>query len=215
LPPRSTAPPVARSLTLETIVDAASDLVAAEGFDALTMRRLAQRCGVGAMTLYGYVRTKEELLGALANRLLSELELPGDDSPWEEQIAHVFRSVREVFLQHPELIPIAATQRIDGAAAYRGAEVVFRALRNAGLDDRTMISAFDALTSFTIGSAQRETGLTARSAESLPGIRELEADRFENVIMLAGLLVTRDPENDFEVGLKLLILGIATWAKSR
>lgn len=195
-------------LTFDAIVDAAAAIVAAEGFEALSMRKLAARCGVGAMTLYGYVRTKEDVLSALANRFLSELELPepgGTD--WREQIRAVFRGVRRVFLEHPELLPIVASQRLEGVGVYRAAEGVFAALRSAGLGDDGAIAAFDALTSFTIGIAERETGIG--SPNGLPGIRELPAQEFPNVIDLAGLMMTRDPERSFEAGLDLLLMGIA------
>jgi AcrR family transcriptional regulator len=198
---------------LESIVDAAAELVAEEGVDGLSMRKLATRCGVGAMTLYGYVRTKQELLGALANRFFGDLELPKQQGlGWEEQIAEVFRSVRRVFHEHPELVPIVASQRIDGIAAYRGAELVLGALRQAGLTDQDVVSAFDALTSLTIGSVQRETGLNAFGSAGLPSIRDLPREEFANVIGLAGELVTRDADRDFETGLDLVVRGIASRA---
>lgn len=206
-----------RRLTLEAIVDAAAELAAVDGIDALSMRRLARHCDVGAMTLYGYVRTKEELLGALANRFFAGVELPGPEVvSWQDRIAHVFRSVRRVFLEHPELVPIVAAQRIDGIAAYRGAEVVLGALRSAGLGDHDVVGAFDALTSLTIGSVQRETGLNATSAATaMPGVRDLPPEQFRNVISLAGELITRDPERDFETGLDLVIRGIASRSQDR
>jgi AcrR family transcriptional regulator len=189
------------------IVDEAQELVAELGFDALSMRRLASRLGVGAMTLYGYVRTKEELLGALANRYFDEIELPPpENGKWREQVAGVFRAVRRVFLAHPDLLPIAASQRLEGIGVYRGAERVFAALRSAELNDDEVVAAFDALTSFTIGVAERETGI---QAHGLPGVRELDADEFPNVIGLAGALMTRNPERSFEAGLQLLLRGIA------
>jgi AcrR family transcriptional regulator len=197
----------ARLLTLDEIVDAAAELVAADGFEALSMRRLATRLGVGAMTLYGYVRTKEELLGELANRVLAGIELPPARLAWDERVKRILRSVREVFLAHPELIPIVANQRIDGSAAYRGAEVMFDALQQAGVGDESIVSVFDAMVSFTIGSAEREAGLR-RGGQSLPGIRQLEPGLHPHTIRLAGLLATRDPERDFELGLDLLIGGI-------
>jgi hypothetical protein len=159
------------------------------------------------------VRTKEELLAALADRFFNEVELPtGDDGPWDEQLAQVFRSVRRVFLGHPELIPIVATQRLEGIAAYRGAEAVFAALRRAGLGDQEVVNAFDGLTAFTIGSVQRETGMRTRGTGLLPGIRELPPQEFGHVISLAGPLVTRDPERGFEAGLDLLIRGLRSQA---
>jgi AcrR family transcriptional regulator len=206
--PASAAPrQPARLLTLDEIVDAAAELVAAEGFEALSMRRLANGLGVGAMTLYGYVRTKEELLGELANRILAGIEPPPAGLAWSERVKRILRSVREVFLAHPELIPIVANQRIDGSAAYRGAEILFDDLHRAGLGDELIVSVFDAMVSFTIGSAEREAGLR-RGGRSLPGIRQLEPALHPHTIRLAGLLATRDPERDFEVGLDLLIGGI-------
>jgi AcrR family transcriptional regulator len=202
----------ARLLTLDEIVDAAAELVAADGFEALSMRRLATRLGVGAMTLYGYVRTKEELLGELADRVLAEIELPPARLAWGERVKRILRSVREVFLAHPELIPIVANQRIDGSAAYRGAEVMFDALQQAGVGDESIVSVFDAMVSFTIGSAEREAGLR-RGGQSLPGIRQLEPQLHPHTIRLAGLLATRDPERDFELGLDLLIGGLEALAR--
>ena len=70
--------PAAERLTLAAIVDAAAEIVARDGFDGLSMRKLAGHCGVGAMTLYGYVATKDDLLAALADRFLSDVKLPRD-----------------------------------------------------------------------------------------------------------------------------------------
>src|SRR5271168_929085 len=70
-------------LTRGCVVDAAAEIVAAEGYQALSMRRLAARCGVAPMTLYSYIGTKDELLQALMNRVLADNEVPTDPStPW-------------------------------------------------------------------------------------------------------------------------------------
>jgi AcrR family transcriptional regulator len=212
----SSSSPAPERLTLEAIVDAAADLVGREGFDGLSMRKLARRCNVGVMTLYGYVPTKDDLLGALADRLLADLEVPGGEAgDWQEQIRAVFRSVRRVFLEHPELTPIIAAGRVGGTAAYRGAETVFAALRACGLTDAQVLAAFGALTSFTVGSAQREIGVRTPARAALPGIEALSPEEFPHVIALAGPLATRDPEREFEAGLDLLITGIEASKRSR
>jgi AcrR family transcriptional regulator len=195
------------------IVDAAARLIADEGYDALTMRRLARECGVGVMTLYGYFRTKDELLQALADRLFNLVELPDDEAlPWQEHLVRVLRSVRCVFLAHPELLPITATHRLDGTGAYRGAESLFAALQKAGLGGRPLVHAFDALVSFTLGSVQREIGLARSQAGALPGLHRLPRADFPHVIDLAGHLVARDTEAAFDAGLAFLIAGIAAEA---
>lgn len=213
--PRSTSTAPAR-LNLETIVDAAAALIDADGFEALTMRRLADRCEVGVMTLYGYFRTKEELLGALANRSLAEIELPGGDGlTWQEQVMTVFRSVRQTFLDHPELARIVAIQPIDGIAAYRGAEVVFGAFARGGLSDTEAVAAFETLTSFTAGFTLREAARTAEPAhqtDPLRTIRSLPAEDFGHVIGVVGLMAARGGEQQFEDGLALVMAGIAARA---
>lgn len=195
-------------LTRSAVVDAAAELVGEHGFEGLTMRALADRCGVGVMTLYGYVRTREELMRALADRIYDAVELPDPSAlGWRERIASVLRSVRLRFLDNPELVPLVASQRMDGLAAYRGAELVLAALREAGLPDRDVASAFNALSSYTFGSVLREIGLRAHHTPVTLG--ELPIDEFPHVIGLAGLLMARDADRDFEVGLDLLISGVA------
>jgi AcrR family transcriptional regulator len=189
-------------------------LAAIEG---LSMRKLAKACGVGVMTLYGYVPTKDDLLGALADRLLADLDLPAPtDGDWSYRVAAVFHSVRRAFLAHPELVPIVAAHRVDGLSAYRGAEVIFGALREAGLDDGQVVSAFSTLSSYTVGATQREIGLSSRVASrrsTLPGISALPGESFSNVIGLAGRLATRDFDAEFAAGLDLLITGLRGWVE--
>lgn len=199
-------------LSLDLIVDTAQRLVAEEGYEAVSMRRLARELGVGAMTLYGYVRTKEELLEALANRVLVSVEPPRPDAPWQEQVTSVMRSVRAAFLAHPELLPVVGAQRIEGIGAYRGAESLLGALRAAGLGDEQVVHAFDTLVSFTVGFVQREVGVDRGVGDPMPGLRSLPREEFPHVISLAGHLVTRDMESGFEAGLSLLVTGIEGWA---
>ena len=193
---------------LEALVAAAADIASADGIDAVTMRRVAERCGVGVMTIYGYVRTKEDLLAELADRYLAEIELPNPAMRWQDQLVALYCSLREVMLKHPTLAPIIANQRLDRRSAYRGAEVVCAALRVTGMADLDVITSFATLRSFTVGSVQRE--LAAMDSDARPGLASLPAAEFPNVISLFGPLVTGDAEQDFCDGLRLVIDAIAT-----
>src|SRR5258708_2715 len=179
----------ARELTREDVIDAAAELVAERGYDGLSMRALAQRCGVATMTLYRHVRTKEDLLGALTDRVLSELELPTPGTlPWPEQIATVFRSVHDLLLEHPDLVEIAARQHVAGEAAYRGAEVVLDALRRA------------------------------RAAGGAPGqgvLARFPVGDCETLSGGGGVFLLRHSDRHFDDGLDLIIRGLASKAKTR
>ncbi|MDB5976850.1 MAG: Transcriptional regulator, TetR family [Nevskia sp.] len=200
-------------LTLSQIIDAAIGLIHRDGFDALSMRKLAQQCDVGVMTLYGHVRTKEELLTAIAERFFSELRVPNRRLGWQQQLKEIFRSVHRVFVEHPELAQIVARQHINTTAAFRGAELAFAAMHQAGLDAEDAMSAFIALTAFTAGFAQRQMNLErqpAIAARRLAMLRELPASEFQHVSQLATLFVRGPTERDFETGLDFLIRGIAS-----
>jgi AcrR family transcriptional regulator len=200
-------------VSLEALVDAAADIADTDGIDAVTMRRLAERCGVGVMTIYGYIRTKEELLAALAERYLAEIELPDPSMRWQDQLVTLYCSVREVMLKHPTLVPIIANQRLDTRSAYRGAEVVCGALRAARMSDRDVITSFATLTSFTVGSVQRE--LAAMDSAARPGLDSLPIGEFPHVVSLFGPLITGDVGETFCDGLQLLIDAIDTRVPQR
>lgn len=181
------APP--ERLTLATIVSAAESLVEAEGVDGLSMRKLARACDVGVMTLYGYVRTKDDLLAAMAERTLADLALPAAATGhWTYRVAAVFHALRRALLERPELVPVVAMGRVDGLSASRGADLIVLALREAGLDELQIISTVTAMTSFTVGACSREIGLEGR-------------------------LSARDFDGEFSSGLDLLITGVRGWVE--
>jgi AcrR family transcriptional regulator len=62
---------------------AAVDLADGGGLESLTMRRLADKLGVGAMSLYYYVANKDELVTGMVDLVFAEIELPPDDVDWK------------------------------------------------------------------------------------------------------------------------------------
>jgi AcrR family transcriptional regulator len=202
----------AGELTRDDVIDAAVELVAERGYAGLSMRSLAERCGVATMTLYRHVRTKEDLLGALADRALGEIELPAPGaSTWQEEVAAVFRSMHDVLLAHPDLVEIAAKQHVAGQAAYRGAEVVLDALRRAGIEGEAAASAFGMLVAFTLGFVQQQLHMSKDGtlADRLAVFERLPADDFENLSRLGAVFLLRYSDRHFEDGLDVIIRGLA------
>lgn len=209
--------PASSPLTFEAIIAEATRLIQEEGFEALTMRGLAARCDVTAMSLYRHVQTKEELLVILANRLLDHLDVPEVDSEdWRGEVAAVFSALHRMWLAHPEFAQIIAAQPADGKVAFRWMERVFAALERAGLSDPQIVAAYDTLASYTAGFNQQHTGRRSSAAAStrLAGLRNIEAAEFPHVAALAELLTTRDAAGGFDEGLTLILDGIAKQAAS-
>lgn len=206
-------------LEFETVIAQAQQLIAERGFDALTMRALAQRCGVTAMSLYRLVATKEELLAVLADRLLADLDVPaGPGQDWRDEVAAVFRSLHRMWLNHPEFGQIVAIQPVDGRNALLLMERVLVALERGGLGGFEGVDAYDALASYTTGSIQQHAGRKVRAVaapERVQRLRELPDDDFPRVRALADMLVDREAEEQFDAGLALVLRGITLYAADR
>ncbi|HEY4752016.1 MAG TPA: TetR family transcriptional regulator, partial [Candidatus Limnocylindrales bacterium] len=78
--------PAREPMTPERIADAALSIIDSGGLDGLTVRSLAQALGVGTMTLYWYVRDKDEVLDLVADRLLAGVTPPTPMGDWKAAI---------------------------------------------------------------------------------------------------------------------------------
>ncbi|HVO54000.1 MAG TPA: TetR/AcrR family transcriptional regulator [Solirubrobacterales bacterium] len=89
--------------TRAEIAAAAMQIADAEGFDAVSMRRVAQELGAGTMTLYNYVRNKDELVTLMANAVVGELLVATEDltaAGWRENLRRLAVRTRETFRRH-------------------------------------------------------------------------------------------------------------------
>ena len=209
----SSAQGSAKNLTRDAVIDAAAAILAESGYAGVNMRAIADRCGVATMTLYRHVRTKEDVLGALVDRMLDGLELPppGGGRDWPEDIATVLRSMHGLLVEHPELAEIAARQHFNSLAAYRGVEAVLDALRRGGLEGDAAASAFTALVAFARGFTLQQVHSSSPSelGQRLLLLESLPAEEFPNVTNVGTKLIVRDSDRHFEAGLRLLLQGIA------
>ena len=140
-------------LTRGEIAQAALELADSEGLEALNMRGLAERLGVGTMTLYGYFRNKEELLDALVDAAVMETTLTPVAGDWTEQLRSVVRSAREGLLRHPSIIELRVRRPVLRPEALRFGEAVLQILRGAGFGVDEAVAAFRLLFTYTVGFA--------------------------------------------------------------
>lgn len=97
MPPSPTAP--RDPLTRDRVLEAALALADAEGLARLSMRNLAARLGVEAMSLYHHVAGKEDLLSGLTDRVIGEIDWPEADD-WRTAMRARAISAHRVLLRH-------------------------------------------------------------------------------------------------------------------
>jgi AcrR family transcriptional regulator len=138
-------------LTPEQVADATLELLDREGLDALSMRRLAGELGVGTMTLYGYFRSKDELLDAVVDAAVAEREPFSFDGSWQQQIRRLMQSSRRNLSRHPGLVKVRAERPVLRPEALRFAETGVRILRSAGFDAAGAARGFRLLFTYVFG----------------------------------------------------------------
>jgi AcrR family transcriptional regulator len=88
--------------TRDQIAEIAIGIADREGFDALSMRRIAEELDAGTMTLYHYVRTKDDLVELMNDALMGEILVPANElsRDWREALAQIARASFQTFRRH-------------------------------------------------------------------------------------------------------------------
>src|SRR5271166_904447 len=90
-----------KELTREKIAATALAIADQEGFPAVSMRRVAQELQVGTMSLYYYVKTKDDLIAVMDDALMSEALLPSLPNDWRRAMMEIAERTHSMFLRHP------------------------------------------------------------------------------------------------------------------
>jgi AcrR family transcriptional regulator len=138
------------SLTPEVILDAA-EAVAAQGFDALSMRAVAARLGAVPMALYNHFATKEQLVDALLDRVLSRFEPEPATDDWAEDLRRFARAHRRLLVRHPWAVAPLFTQPNPGMSSVRIGEVALGILRRGGFSNARAVAAFSGIIALNYG----------------------------------------------------------------
>jgi AcrR family transcriptional regulator len=138
------------SLTPDVILDAAEE-VAAQGFDALTMRAVAARLGAVPMALYNHFATKEQLVDGLLDRVLSRFEPEPATDDWVDDLRRFACAHRRLLVRHPWAVAPLFTQPNPGLSSVRIGELALGILRHGGLSDARAVAAFSGIIALNYG----------------------------------------------------------------
>jgi AcrR family transcriptional regulator len=161
------------ALSREHIVRAAIELADAEGVGALSMRRIAAKLGVGTMSLYWYVSSKQDLFDLVRDAVYGEIELPAQPSgDWRADLRVIAVQMRAMLRRHPWLSALLNSRPSFGPNGLRYAEFCLAALDGLGLTPATMISIFETIDGYIVGYVQTKTAEEAARQQS--GMTEQE-----------------------------------------
>lgn len=143
--------------TRTEITAAAIAVADTAGLPAVTMRRVAARIGVGAMSLYTYVPDKETLLELMIDQVAGEHELPAVPSgDWRADLRDLAHAQRAIMGRHPWLPTALLSRQALGPNTLAGMEYALAVLEPTGLDGPARLEIFALLTGFIVSHVMYE-----------------------------------------------------------
>jgi AcrR family transcriptional regulator len=197
-------------LTRDRVLRAAVDVVDREGMDALSMRRLGEELGVEAMSLYRYVPSKADLLDGIHEAILAEVVVPKGGRDWTKTARAYARAFRAALVAHPNALSVFATRPAVTASSLRHVEVGLAVLRGAGFSVDVAVSAFQVLVTFVVGHTLSSHAPAREEERSSPAYRDLDPTEFPSLLEAAEVLRERDLDQEFEFGLDVVLVGLAS-----
>ncbi len=148
-----------RAARREQIIEVALGIADRDGFEGLTMRKLAAELGVSAPIVYRHFEDKAAIIDAIVDTLVvrQELEDRAKMTP-REWIVATFSSMYDQLTTHPGLLDLLASAGPFAVHAMRITDEVLAALEQEGLDPRRAARAFRWLMGFTVGAVMMERG---------------------------------------------------------
>lgn len=153
--------PMANRLSRERVLEVAIGIADREGIEALTMRRLANELGAGAMSVYYHVANKDALLSGMVDRVVGEMALADGAHGWKEALKRSAQSAHDVLLRHPWAAPLVLSGAGVSDARLRYMDAILGCLRKAGFSPEQTDLAYHALDSHVMGYTLWLVGISA------------------------------------------------------
>jgi Tetracyclin repressor-like, C-terminal domain/Bacterial regulatory proteins, tetR family len=163
------------SLNRERILMAALELADESGIESLTMRKLGQRLGFEAMSLYNHVANKDDLLDGILDLVLRETQPPSPKGDWAHAIRTSAISVHDALRRHAWSSPLLMDPGRIRPARLRYMDLLLGRLREAGFSAETTYVAYHVLDGHIFGFSLWESSHTY-SAEEVSTFGEKFAD---------------------------------------
>ena len=219
------------TLTVPQIVEQAIAIADAEGIDNVSMRRVAERLGVGAMSLYRYVPSKAELLDLMLDTIHGEhanATPPADSEPWRTRLEWHARQSRAVIQRHPWMLQVRLGQRPPlGPNIMAVFNAYLGAVKDIGLTPPETIAVTEVVSNYVQGATRAVVEAVQTEQES--GISDEEwwternefweqyfdQARFPHITLMWETGGYDEPVDQFEFGLQRVLDGVEAMLAGR
>lgn len=174
-------------LTAERVLRAGVELAARDGFESLTMRKLAQELGVGAMSLYHYVPSRDDLLDGMIDLVFEQVELPSPQDHWKSALRGRAISTRSVLARNRWAVGLMEGRGTPGPASLRLRNAVLGCLREGGFSVEMSVQAYSVQDAYIYGFALQEISLGLDDTQAAADMAKAHVEEYD----------THRPSRDF------------------
>jgi len=200
------APP---SLSRARVINEALALLDRDGLEQFSLRRLADHLGVTPMAMYNHVANRRDLLQAIADTVVSNVEYRVVRGDWQKVVAACFRTLRTACLAHPGAVALVESAEVLPAAIFRPMEITLTALEGAGLRAEDALRAYSLLITFTLGQVNYQIKGWSRGVDPAAAASEGRITRRTlPAVVDATDQKPWDFDQAFEFGLSVILAGL-------
>jgi AcrR family transcriptional regulator len=205
------------TLTRQGVLAAAVDIADTEGLTALSMRSVARRLGVEAMSLYHHVANKDAMLDGMVDTVFAEFHVPRIGADWVEEMRARSRSARTALKRHPWAVGLMDSRSQAGFETLRHHDAVLGCLREAGFSLSLTAHAFAVLDAHLYGFLVQELSLPFQGEDDLAELADAimaalpqgELPYFREFTLEYALKPGYAFGDEFDIGLDLILEGLA------
>ena len=149
------------------IAEVAIRIADAEGIDAVTMRRIAAELGIGTMSLYNYVPTKDHLVQLMIDQTAAEYVYPGPPpADPRAAIADLARQGRDLVQRHHWLPAVVHRPPVMGPNALRYIDYFLGLLAGTKLGTQEKMELLALVNGFALMYGGMQAALAAERART-------------------------------------------------
>jgi AcrR family transcriptional regulator len=200
------------------VLHVAIRLADADGLAALSMRKLADELGAGAMSLYHYFPNKDALLDEMVDAVFARIEAPSTEEAWKAALRKRAISTRRALTRHPWALDVMESRTTPGMANLQLHDAVVACLRRAGFSIPDAVHAYSVQDAYIYGFALQEKNLPFKTRDEAAAIGAMMIEQFRPLadaipytFELVDTYVARggyDPTDEFLFGLDLILDGL-------
>ena len=196
-----------RALSPERIARSALKLIDRHGLSAFSMHKLSASLGCETMSLYHHLKSRGEVMDAVAGLLMAEIHAPSEGT-WQDRLRGFAYSYRALALEHPRAFSLLATRPVNRPEGFSMLESASSTLRSAGFGPERAARFVLLVGCWCNGALLAEiAGSEARpdpTQSSAPAPEDL-AERYPNLVEMAPHLSLCDFAPAFAFGIEALI----------